>query len=69
MKTVTVSIDGMMSICDGLGVEKRLLTHPGIRHIEANFLSGTATVEYDESKTTLADIKKLVSECRLSLCR
>jgi Cu2+-exporting ATPase len=64
MKTVTVSIDGMMSVCDGLGVEKGLLMHTGIRHVEANFPSGTATVEYDESKTTLADIKKIVSECR-----
>jgi len=64
MKTVVVSIDGMMSICDGLGVEKRLLNYPGIYDIEANFLSGTATVKYDESKVTLEEIKKLISECR-----
>ena len=64
MKTVVVSIDGMMSICDGLGVEKRLLSHAGIAKVEANFLSGTATVEYDEFKATLEDIKALVSECR-----
>jgi P-type Cu2+ transporter len=63
MKTVVVSIDGMMSICDGLGVEKRLLNYPGIHDIEANFLSGTATVKYDESKVTLEEIKKLISEC------
>lgn len=63
MKTVVVTIDGTMSVCDGLGVEKRLATHPGIQRIEANFLSGTATVEYDESRMTLADVKKLVSEC------
>jgi P-type Cu2+ transporter len=53
----------MMSICDGLGVEKRLLNHPGIQSIEANFLTGTATVKYDESKVTLEEIKKLISEC------
>jgi Cu2+-exporting ATPase len=63
MKTVVVSIDGMMSICDGLGVEKRLLNYPGIHDIEANFLTGTATVKYDESKVTLEEIKKLISEC------
>src|SRR5215208_7973587 len=63
MKTVVVSIDGMMSICDGLGVEKRLLNYPGIYDIEANFLNGTATVKYDESKVTLEEIKKLISEC------
>jgi P-type Cu2+ transporter len=60
---VVVSIDGMMSICDGLGVEKRLLNHPGIEGVEANFLTGTATVKYDESKVTLEEIKKLISEC------
>jgi P-type Cu2+ transporter len=63
MKTVVVNIDGMMSICDGLGVEKRLLNYPGIHDIEANFLTGTATVKYDESKVTLEEIKKLISEC------
>lgn len=53
-----------MSVCDGLGVEKRLLSHAGIRNVEANFLSGTATIEYDESQITLTDIKALVDECR-----
>ena len=46
----------MMSVCDGLGVEKRLLAHAGIENIEANFLSGTAMVKYDESKVTLAEM-------------
>lgn len=63
MKTVVVSIDGMMSVCDGLGVEKRLLAQQGIHHVDANFLSGMATVEFEESQITLVDIKKLVSEC------
>ena len=58
-----VSSDGMMSICDGLGIEKRLLNHTGIQDVEANFLTGTATVKYDESKVTLKEIKKLISEC------
>jgi Cu2+-exporting ATPase len=62
-KTVVVSIDGMMSVCDGLGVEKRLSTQAGIEKVEASFLAGTATVEYDESKVTLVDIKNMISEC------
>jgi P-type Cu2+ transporter len=63
VKTVVLSIEGMMSICDGLGVQKRLLNYPGIYDIEANFLTGMATVKYDESKVTLEEIKKLISEC------
>ena len=58
MKDVVVSIDEIMSICDGFGIEKRLLNYPGIQSIEANFLSGTATVKYDWSKVTLKENQK-----------
>jgi hypothetical protein len=47
MNTVVASIDGMMSICDGVSIEKRekrLLIHLGIQRVEANFLTCTATV-------------------------
>lgn len=63
MKTVVILIDWMMSVCDGLGVEKRLRRHPGIRKVEANFLSGTATIEYDETQVSLAEVQGLVSDC------
>ena len=59
MKTVVVSINKMISICDGFDIEKRLLNYPGIQSIEANFLSGTATVKYDGSRVTLQRFKKL----------
>lgn len=52
-----------MSVLDALGVEKRLRRHPAIVRVEANFLSGTSTVEYDESQITFADLQELVSEC------
>ncbi len=63
MKTAVISVDGMMSVCDGLGIEKRFLRRSGIRRVEANFLAGTATVEYDDSKINLAEVKRLVGEC------
>ena len=44
MNTVVASIDGMMSICDGVSIEKRLLIHLGIQRVEANFLTCTSTV-------------------------
>jgi copper chaperone CopZ len=53
----------MMSVLDALGVEKRLRCHPAIIRVEANFLSGTSTVEYDENQIMLADLQELVSEC------
>lgn len=45
IKTVVVSIDGIMSICDRLGVEKRLLNYADTQGIEANFLTGTAIIK------------------------
>ncbi len=61
MRTAVLRLDGMMSVCDGRGVEKRLLRHPGIQTVDANFLAGTATVAYDENRVTLADLRRLVS--------
>jgi Cu2+-exporting ATPase len=53
----------MMSVGDGRGVEKRLAQTPGIHHVDANYLNCTATVHYDESAISLAEIKALVGEC------
>lgn len=58
MKNVVVSIDGIMSICDGFDIEKRLSNYPGIQSIEANFLSGTATVKYDRVKGNIGRDQK-----------
>lgn len=63
MKTSIIHITGMMSVLDALGVEKRLRRDPAIIRVEANFLSGTSTVEYDENQIRLADLQELVSEC------
>lgn len=63
MKTVIVYVDGLFSVCDGLGVEKRVTRHPGVRRVEANFLSGTATVEYDERQVSVNDVVRMIREC------
>jgi Cu2+-exporting ATPase len=63
MKEAIICVHGMMSVSDGRGVEKRLLKHPGIHHVDANFLNCTATVRYDDSVIRLAEIKALVGEC------
>lgn len=58
-----ICVHGMICTADGRGVEKRLKKHPGIHHVEANFMNCTATVHYDESAISLAEIKKLVGKC------
>ncbi len=63
MKEVILQIDGWMSCLDARGIEKKLSAQRGVHHVAANFMSGTATVHYDESQVTLADLKKLVADC------
>jgi len=63
MKAPTVEIDGTMSIVDGAGVEKQIKRRKGVVSVGANFLSGTATVVYDETLVAPDDIKTFISEC------
>jgi len=63
MKETIICVHGMMSVGDGRGVEKRLAQMPGIHHVDANYLNCTATVHYDETVISLAEIKALVGEC------
>ncbi len=63
MKNIIICVHGMVCAGEARGVEKQLKKHPGIHHVEANFMNCTATVHYDESLINLAEIKKLVGEC------
>ncbi|MBI3760807.1 MAG: copper-translocating P-type ATPase [Chloroflexi bacterium] len=62
MKTSVINLEGIESVLSCAGVEKRLKAHPGIHHVEANFMTGTAVVHHDEA-VTLGEIKRLVAEC------
>ncbi|HLC02926.1 MAG TPA: heavy metal translocating P-type ATPase [Anaerolineales bacterium] len=63
MREAILCVHGMLSVMDSRGVEKKLLQKPGIHQVESNYLSCTATVHYDETAVSLAEIKALVGEC------
>jgi len=63
MKETTVQINGMMSIFDDAGVEKQLKRRDGVVRVDANFLSGTATIVYDEMRVAPHDIEAFIAEC------
>src|SRR5450759_4659577 len=63
MKETTVQIDGMMSIFDGAGVEKQIKRRDGVVRVDANFLSGTATIVYDGTRVTPDDINRFIADC------
>ncbi|HEU4528114.1 MAG TPA: heavy metal translocating P-type ATPase, partial [Actinomycetota bacterium] len=45
------------------GVERRLAARAGVLRVQANALNQTATIHYDPSATTLADLERWVEEC------
>ena len=62
MKTTVIKLEGIESVLSPAGVEKKMCRHSGIHKVEANFMTGTATVYHDDS-VTLAEIKKCVADC------
>jgi Cu2+-exporting ATPase len=62
-KETVIHVNGLLSGTSARGVEKHLSRYPGIHRIEANFMSSTATVAFDERVITMAEIKRLVAEC------
>jgi len=53
----------MMSIFDGAGVEKQIKRRDGVVRVGANFLGGTSTVVYDETRVASDDIKRFIAAC------
>jgi len=63
MKTSVLEVGGMLSALSARGVEKRLARLPGVRRAEVNYVSGSATVEYDERVVDPKRIKAVIHEC------
>ncbi len=63
MRTSVIEVSGMLSAMSGYGVEKRLARLAGVKKVEVNYVSGSATVVYDESLIALDAIKSEVHEC------
>jgi Cu2+-exporting ATPase len=56
-------VGGLLGVMEGRGVEGRLRAQPGVLDVRANALNQSATVRYDPSATTLADLERWVEEC------
>ena len=63
MKTATLDVGGMLSMLDYQAVEKQLGRIPGVQHATASIASNSATVEYDETVTSVAALKDKINEC------
>ena len=63
MKTATLDAGGMLSMLDYQAVEKQLGRMPGVQRATASIASNSATVEYNETITSVAALKDTINEC------
>ena len=63
MKTSVIEVGGMLSALSAHGVEKQLRKLRGVERAEVNYVSGSATVDHDETVIDLKTIKAKVHEC------
>ena len=63
MQTSTVEIGDLLSPLGAEGVKKQLLKIIGLHHVDVNYVAGSATVQYDESRTTLDQIREKIKQC------
>jgi len=63
MKTSTVEVGELVSSLSAAGVQRRLAAMPGVHRVDVNYVAGSATVHYDESKVTLDAIRQRIVDC------
>ena len=63
MKTSTIEVGELLSTLSAAGVEKQLSMLRGVHHADVNYVAGSATVHYDESRITLDAIRQRVIDC------
>lgn len=63
MKEFVLEAGGMLSGSSAPALQTFLSRQPGIHHVEANTMSGTVTVGYDENTIIEARIRQLIEEC------
>lgn len=59
----TFDIQGLISVLSAEGIKKQLLRLPGIQQADVNYVSGTATVEFDPQVSDRTAIEARIREC------
>src|SRR3989304_6296896 len=63
MRSSVIEVSGLFSALCAQGVEKRLRELPGVERAAVSYVTGTATVAYDETQTDLQAIKARIGDC------
>ena len=62
MKQVLVEVHDMLSVLSVLGVEKRIGEVGGVESVTVNYAAESATVRYDETRLSIADIRSAAAK-------
>ena len=62
-ETVTVDVGGLNQVLDRALVEAQLKKVPGIHEARVSYASGTATVTFDPTRTSLGEIEAQIRAC------
>ena len=60
MKTSTVEVGELVSSLSAAGVQHQIAALPGVHHVDVNYVAGSATVHYDETKSSVQEDRKSV---------
>ncbi len=63
MKTSTVEVGEILAPLSAAGFEKQPGSLPGVHRVDVNYVAASATVHYDEAKTSLEAIRQRVIDC------
>ena len=63
MTETVIQVNGLLTVGCARNVEKALMKLSGVHHVTANYLNSTATVHYDDTKVTLAELQAAVADC------
>jgi len=61
--TATVDVGGLFQVLDSKLVAKQLANLAGVHKVNVNYASGSATVSFDPSQTSLAKVEASIREC------
>src|SRR6516165_10982135 len=62
-RTVVLAVGGLHWATSEATVQTALLRRPGVMSVDANAANTTATVTYDPSRTSVAELSKWVRDC------
>lgn len=63
MKTSTIEVGRLLPVLSAERVRKHLGQVPGVHHVEVNYVSQSATVDYDSARVSLQALTQRVIDC------